>query len=248
MGAPPFVLVPPSEGKAEGGRPGHKPGSFDDQLAAPRQAVATAVRRLLDEGDNATWARVFKARGDLLERAVSAWRTTLAGEAPVLPAWRRYTGVVWGGLDPGSLSLAQRRRLLVPSAFYGITTAEDPVVDYRLTFLVSLTGPGPLARYWQPMLTEALAARVGRRPVVDLLPAEHAGAIDWVRLGGRARICRVRFLAVDGQRAAGHAAKAAKGALARLVVDEGADAIASFGWEGWRAFADGDSWVVVAPS
>ena len=53
---------------------------------------------------------------------------------------------------------ATRVRILVPSALYGVTTAEDQIVDYRLTMHAALPGLGNLARYWRQPLTEALRA------------------------------------------------------------------------------------------
>ena len=52
-----------------------------------------------------------------------------------------------------------------------------------MKFSVSLPGTGGLARFWKEPCTAALVAHVrgrGRgRPIVDLLPSEHAAAFDW---------------------------------------------------------------------
>jgi hypothetical protein len=45
----------------------------------------------------------------------------------------------------------------------------------------------------------------------------------------------VRFRTADGTGAAGHDAKAVKGAVARAVLDDGLDALRGFRWQGWRA-------------
>ncbi len=243
----PYLLLPPSEGKTEGGRPPTRAGQFDEVLAAPRAEVLAGLARLLGTGRRADLERVFKARGTLCERALLATEELLAGRAPVLPAWRRYSGVVWGGLDAATLTAAQRRTLLIPSGLYGVTTGADPVADYRLTLLVSLPGVGPLASFWRTPLSEALAARVGRRTVVDLLPAEHAAAVDRARLAERARLVQVRFVDAAGSRAVGHLAKEAKGRLARHLLDEGLEAAPAFRWQGWRVRAEGDDLEVVAP-
>lgn len=239
-----LLLLPPSEGKADGGRPPRatvRPRPFDVALAAPRDAVRTALRAALDGADDETAGKLLGVRGDNLVRARAATDAYLRGDAPVLPAWQRYTGVVWDHLGP--LRAPEARRVLVPSALYGITTGADPVADYRLKFPVALPGVGNLARFWKEPLTAALLAHArprasGRgRVVVDLLPAEHATAIDWEVLEGVVPVVHVRFRSADGRRAVGHDAKAVKGEVARAVLEHGIDSLGPFRWRGWRARA-----------
>ncbi len=247
MPRPPLLLLPPSEGKAVGGRPPGRPDSFADELARPRALVLHELTRVLRSRRPAVQARVLGVKGELLERAVAATDALVAGGAPVLPAWRRYTGVVWAGLDPATLSPTDRRRVLVPSGLYGVTSAADPVADYRLKLLVTLGHLGRLSTFWRPEVTSAIAGRVRGRVVVDLLPAEHAHAVDPGALAGAGRVVRVRFVAADGSRAVGHEAKAAKGRLARALLDQGLEGVPGFGFEGWRASLEGDVVTVAAP-
>ena len=247
MPRPPLLLVPPSEGKATGGRRPARPDSFADDLAVPRAAVAAELGRVLRRGPAASRSAVLGVRGDLLDRALAATAAVLDGTAPVLPAWQRYTGVVWAALAPATLGAADRRRVLVPSGLYGLTTAADPVADYRLKMLVGLGRLGRLSSFWRPELTAALASRARGRVVVDLLPAEHAAAFDLGALSGATRVVRVRFVSADGRRAVGHEAKTVKGRLARTVLEDGLGAGAAFVSEGWRAALDGDVLTVTAP-
>jgi uncharacterized protein len=238
----PLLLLPPSEGKIEGGRAPSgavRPGPFDAALAPGREAVCRALRDALGRADDATATRILGVRGELLERARAATDAYTRGEAPVLPAWRRYSGVVWDHLGP--LRTPEARRVLVPSALYGITTAADPVADYRLKFSVALPPMGNLARFWRAAVTDALLVHARRRTVVDLLPGEHAGAFDWTVVAAAVPLVRVRFRTADGTGAAGHDAKAVKGEVARCVLDAGdvaaIDALAGFRWQGWRTRA-----------
>ena len=248
MSHPPLLLVPPSEGKVAGGRPPGRPDPLAEELSGPRSTVLEELARVLGRRDAATRRRVLGVRGELLERALTATTALVDGSAPVLPAWRRYTGVVWAGLEPATLSPADRRRVLVPSGLYGLTTATDPVADYRLRMLVSLGRLGRLSAFWRPSVTPALARRARGRTVVDLLPAEHAHGIDLDGLVGSTRVVRVRFVSADGRRAVGHEAKSAKGRLARWIVDEGLDAVGDFSSHGWRARIAGDVVTVAAPA
>jgi len=241
---PLLLLLPPSEGKAAGGHPATRSDSFDQALARPRAAVLAELARVLATRPGAP---VLGVRGELLERSLAATGELVAGTAPVLPAWERYTGVVWAGLDPATLTGADRRRVLVPSGLYGMMTAADPVADYRLKMLVVLGRLGRLSTYWRPTVTPALAERARGRVVVDLLPAEHAHALDLGALAPPTRVVRARFLRADGSRAVGHEAKSAKGRLARVLLDEGMAGVGGFRFEGWRATLEDDVVTVAAP-
>jgi cytoplasmic iron level regulating protein YaaA (DUF328/UPF0246 family) len=237
------VLLPPSEGKALGGRATTRAGAFDTVLDAPRRAVMAGLTKAVRT--NAGAARVLGVRGDLLDRARAATFALGDGTAPRLAAADRYTGVVWEHL--GRLTATDRRRVLVPSAVYGLTTAADPIADYRLKLSVSLPGIGRLDRFWATPVTDLLATRYRGRVIVDLLPTEHAHAVHWDALEPVADVVHVAFVRADGDGAAGHAAKAAKGRFARVVLDDGLDAARSFVWEGWRAAPAGDGVAVLAP-
>ncbi len=245
MAAPIYLLLPPSEGKKEGGARGGAGGTFDATLAKERTSVRRGLRQLLGAADDARLSSVLKVRGPLLERAKVASRQLVVGRAPLLVAWERYEGVVWQHLDPATLGEEQRQRILVPSALYGVTLATDVVADYRLTFSVSLPGLGNLARYWSPSVTSAVATHCRGAMVVDLLPAEHAGALDLDALATSVRLERVRFTDASGARVVGHDAKAAKGAFARHLLDHGWDARAGFCAHGWKATVDPSGRTVV---
>jgi cytoplasmic iron level regulating protein YaaA (DUF328/UPF0246 family) len=183
--------------------------------------------------------RVFATHGPALDRAWGAARDLVDGCAPLLPAYERYCGVVWTHLEPASLSLAQRRLLLVPSGLYGVTSAQDPVGDYRLKMSVTLTPLGRLDAFWHDPLSAAVATVTRGRTVVNLLPREHARALDVATLAGASRVIDVVFVARDGSRAAGHAAKAVKGVLARRLLEGGVSALEGFAWRGWRVAPPG---------
>jgi uncharacterized protein len=242
-----FVLVPPSQGKAEGGRRHSGHGRFDDSLAEPRDQVVVALRAFLRDATLVELAATFGARGPLLERTVLAARVFVEGNAPLLPAWRRYQGIVWNYLHPETLSPAQRRRILVSSGLYGLVAGEDPVADYRLRMNANVAGVGVLARYWRPAVTAVLLDVTTRATIVNFLPHEHAASIDWPSVDKQRRVVSVRFVAADESRAVGHDAKAIKGELAGAVLRDGLSAFDVQKRLGWTIERRGDVVVARAP-
>jgi cytoplasmic iron level regulating protein YaaA (DUF328/UPF0246 family) len=220
---PPVILLPPSEGKAPGGRgrPWQAARHAFPELHDARRQVRDAARAALAEGPAAA-ERLLGVRGDGLARALADWERL--DRAPTRPAAARYTGVVWAALDPAGLDAAGRRRLreraLVVSGLWGLVAAGDPLPPYRLRMGARVPGLGGLAAWWRPRVSAALARRAGRRWIVDLLPREHAAAIDPAALGP-ARLVRVE-LVDEGRRAIGHDGKALKGRLARAILLAGA--------------------------
>ena len=221
------------------------PGFFDEALEAPRSQVRCAMAALLEKGSSEQIRAVLKVRGPLLERALEASRLLVDGSAPVLPAWRRYNGVVWTHLDPDSLTHHQRRRILVPSALYGISSATDAIADFRLTMRVSLGDLGNIAAFWRPTLTDVLDS-LGNSRLVSFLPKEHSSAIGTCDSIAK-RTITVTFLRHDGLGVVGHDAKAVKGVLARLVLSHGVAAIDGFDWNGWRGTIRQGEYLIIAP-
>jgi cytoplasmic iron level regulating protein YaaA (DUF328/UPF0246 family) len=210
------ILLPPSEGKAPGGSgPGWEPGSgrFGAELAARRTTIAQGLARV-GGGD----ARVLGARGETLARAQAANRALIG--SPCLPAGVRFTGVVWDHLDLASLRRRARVRaadaIVVVSALAGLVAIDDPLPDHRLKLSASLPGLGRLAAYWRDDLTSVLDDHLDGHLVIDLLPREHVAA--WTPDPDRYDLRRVELRTRDGK-PGGHFAKAAKGRLARALIE-----------------------------
>lgn len=209
------ILLPPSEGKAEGGRPRTKwkpaSGTFGSALGRHRAEVAAALAA--HRGGSAA---LLGVGGKHLERAQEA-NCSLVG-AQTLPAAERYTGVVWDHLDLAGLTAAQHERalsrIIIPSGLMGASLAGDPVPDYRLKMGARLPGfGGTLAKWWRDAVSDAINDYARGCLVVDLLPAEHRGAYapDPTLITDHV----VVDLVTPTGKAGGHDAKAAKGRLAR---------------------------------
>ena len=242
-----LLLLPPSEGKRSGGAGSFEPGSGQfPALGEARRQVAVALAAAM--ADPTTAAAVTGLRGERATVAATANRAVLG--SPTLAAAERYTGVVWSHLDPASLGRRARRRadgVLVVSALGGLFALGDPVPNYKLRMAARLPGLGPLAAFWREQLRAVLHAATAGRAVWDLLPAEHRKAVDLDGCISSERV-RVEFRAAGGAKAAGHAAKAAKGRFVRHLLEAarpGLDAAAAFRWEGWQGEVQEPDLVVV---
>ncbi len=241
-----FALIPPSQGKAPGGRRHTSSGTFE-VLEAPRREVLTALGTFVASATISQLEVALSARGPLLQRALAATQQILNGTAPVLPVWRRYEGVVWSYLAPASLTPAQRRRVLVPSGLYGLLAGDDRIAEYRLKMNVRLPNLPSLARFWRPSVTEALLERTSHATIVNFLPKEHVASIDTEKVKTRRKVIDVHFVGPDESKAVGHDAKAVKGELARAVLSEGVAAFSTPERLGWRVERRDDDVVVIAP-
>lgn len=200
------ILIPPSEGKATGGD-------------GPPWAAGTMAVADLDP----IRQQVLRALGP---------RHSIRRE-PTLPAVERYTGVLYRELDAASLRGTPRRRLhrnlLIVSGLWGLAAPADPIPGYRLKMGARLDPLGKLSTWWRPSLTAALADRTAGAVVWDLLPNEHAAAVDWSQLAPRRRVT-IRFLDRDAK-VVSHWNKLLKGSIVRWLAETGATdplALASF--------------------
>jgi len=226
-----LILLPPSEAKAKGGVRSVRSDAFVHLLADAREQVRDCLGQALATMTPEQLTRLLGVRGERFERAQMAMGAIVAGTSEVIPAWRRYTGVVWEHLDPSTLKAPARSRILVPSGLYGINRATDDIADYRLTMNAVLPGIGNLAGFWTTPVTGSLHELFGPRTIISLLPREHARA---VKSNAVRSFLEVEFLAANGRGAAGHAAKAVKGRFARHLLDHGLDDALGFRFEGWK--------------
>jgi len=243
---PLVLLLPPSEGKASGGGLRHTNDTFHESLTTARENLVRAYVSAVQRASRPQREKILGVRGPLLATALTNVALLAAGEAPRLPAWQRYAGVVWEFLEPGNLTPAQRRRILVPSGLYGLTTADDAIADYRLKMDVTLPRVGRVADYWRESVTRLVETKLTRNVVVDLLPNEHRRAVGPAATEHE-NFRRIDFVSATGTSAAGHAAKAVKGVLAGELLAGGWGVLADFRWEGWRTRATEVGYTVVAP-
>jgi cytoplasmic iron level regulating protein YaaA (DUF328/UPF0246 family) len=176
-------------------------------------------------------AALDPARATVLRAAAAAGAVDRRG--PTLPAMERYTGVLYKELAWTTLPAAARRRgdqrVRIVSGLWGLVAPTDPVPHYKLKMSARLDDLGRLSAWWKPRLAPVLAERTARAVVWDLLPNEHAAAMDW---GACSPLRRVTVRFVDaGDRTVSHWNKLLKGALVRWLLTEqppGPEALAGF--------------------
>lgn len=165
------ILLPPSEGKSDGGRRGPA-RAVDPRLAAARTTVAAALAETLTRPDAARVLRLPAATA-----ADELGYDATVATSPKRPALDRYTGVVYAGLDPATLDAAARKRagnsVLVFSGLFGAVRGDEPIPRYRLPAAASLPGLGVLATFWKPVLAEVLPTLL-HGLVVDLRSTDYA--------------------------------------------------------------------------
>ena len=219
-----LVLLPPSEGKATGGRG----RSLDlDQLSFPalnptRQAVLEALMAA-SAGDDAL--EVLHAPKGAADQVAANVRLRSAPSRRVADL---YTGVLYDALDIGSLDAAARRRagrsVVVISALFGALRFGDRVPPYRLSMDVDLPGVGKLAATWREPLDGVLPEVVGRGLVVDMRSSTYVAA--WRPSGALAeRTVSVHVVRETdrGRSAVSHMAKHTRGLLTRHLLEEAID-------------------------
>lgn len=219
-----LVLLPPSEGKAVGGR-GRE---LDlDELSFPelnptRSTVIDALVTASGRDDALAVLDAPKGAADQVAGNVGL-RT-----APTLRVSDLYTGVLYDALDHDSLDTAARRRstkrLVVVSALFGALRFGDRAPSYRLSMGVDLPGVGKLAATWREPLDRVLPDAAGRGVIVDLRSSTYVAA--WRPEGELAERTVAVHVVRDGpggRTAVSHMAKHTRGLVARHLMETGVD-------------------------
>lgn len=212
-----FVLLPPSETKATGGRSGMTLALGFPALDPARTVLADRVVALCSDLPAARAALGVSAAKD--QEIVA---TAQLATAPTLPALHRYTGVLYDALDISSLGKPawQRAqdRILIVSALFGLVRAADRIPAYRLSAGSTLPGMPRIAAFWRPHLAPVLAGLDDL--VVDLRSGAYAA---FAPVPGAVTVRVLTQDAAGRRTVVSHFSKATKGLLARALVESRAE-------------------------
>jgi cytoplasmic iron level regulating protein YaaA (DUF328/UPF0246 family) len=197
----------------------------DGPLAGARADLLDALDTLLAGPVDAAISALHQPPAALAD-AVAANRAVR--HAPTTPALRRYTGVVYAGLDVPALDPAARRlagrSALIFSGLWGVVRGDEPVPVYRVPANATLPGVGRVCTYWRPALDGYLPALLGGGPVIDLRSSDYAAM--WRPRGELARrTITVRVLSPlpkGGHGVVSYHSKFAKGRLAAALLTRAA--------------------------
>jgi len=229
------ILLPPSEGKADGGRTRRSwPQIAEDpklnhfaSLNPQRQAVIDALYRAVTDLPRADLEALFGVKDDALDAALAANRSVL--DAALLPAIERYTGVMFDFLDYAGMDSKSQRAFrshtILFSGLWGLLRPGDLIPDYKLKIDAALPEIGLLTAFWKPHIGAVLNPMLTGHVVWDLLPGAHSRAWDG-KADVKARwsikfVERVEKKGKLSYRTVSHWSKALKGALVRYICANG---------------------------
>lgn len=201
-----LILLPPSETKLPGGSGALSLASLGfPGLASGRSAALEAVQALVAAGQDES--SPAKARAAAANRDVESSGT--------LPAIERYTGVLFDGLDYGTLEDDARswiaKHVAIGSALFGLVRSTDAIPDYKISHNTRVPGT-TLRGIWRevsPLRVEGLVIDMRSKAYAAMLPAEGAVVFDVVDERGKALA---------------HWNKHAKGRLVRALAQAGVQA------------------------
>jgi hypothetical protein len=216
------LLLPPSEGKARGGRGRPLRDRLgDDPLGEARRRTIDALLDLVGGDPGAAAAALLLPAG---MAAVALATDADVLDARTMPALRRYAGVVYDGLALDTLTAAEQRLALrstfVFSGLFGVVRGDEPIPDYRVPAKAVLPGIGVAGTFWRPILTEVLATTLRRGLVVDLRSSDYA-AMWRPNRADADRVLAVRVLSPTprgGHAVISYTSKLAKGRVAAALV------------------------------
>jgi len=178
------ILLPPAEGKLEGGNP-FAPDMFDyrtsntfnffHQLNPLRRNLIDKLQKVLNGGENDLEA-LFGLKDEHLQKAIDANLEIYT--APLISALDRYSpGIMYQAMDfPGLPTGAQRRLLeegIIFSGIFGLLRPDDLIPTYKLRMDANVPGVGKVSSYWKESVSKALNEALTGRFVWNFLPGVH---------------------------------------------------------------------------
>lgn len=211
-----IVLIPPSEGKAEG-------GGGEPLKQYPRGVEEIHKRFLKCDG---SYKHLIGVRGDYLEKSIERNKNIL--ETPTMPAIQRYTGTVYKYLDYETVENKEylHSHIYITSAMFGLVKATQEIPNYKLK-MSKLRA----YKWWKKKTKEFLEDFF----VVDVLTTTHRKSVSYEEgIEIDFKIARD-----DGTlRGAGHSGKKIKGKFVRYLAEKNVTTL-----EGIKEFSrDGFSW------
>ncbi|MBA1834782.1 YaaA family protein [Corynebacterium wankanglinii] len=194
-----LIVLPPSETKASGGTDAPMSLSFPS---------LDPVRTLLIDVLTATPVDTQMSELKIpAGKRADAEENLVLRSAPVMPAIRRYTGVLYDALDAASLPDAALSRLAVGSALFGLVRATDCVPRYRVSG-GSKVGGKTMKAWWGASVSDVLAQQ-------DFVVDMRSGAYQ--QLGPVPGALTVRVEQAETGKVVSHFNKQYKGELARAL-------------------------------
>ena len=199
-----LIVLPPSETKA--------PGGVDAPMSLSFPALDPVRTSLLDAlTATPVDAQMSELKIPASKRAEAEENLALRA-APVMPALRRYTGVLYDALDASTLADEALSRLAVGSALFGLVRAGDMIPRYRVSG-GSKVGGKTMRAWWGTAVSDVLAQQ-------DFVVDMRSGAYQ--QLGPVAGALTVRVEQADTGKVVSHFNKQYKGELARALAPHAA--------------------------
>ncbi len=188
-----IILLPPSEGKNSGG---------EGKLESVQPTTLTLLKSIKDADPQKLYGLKEKALADAIETNKNILSSGL------LPAIKRYKGVVYQGIDYNSLENKKLfcERIRIVSALFGLVRPDMKIPNYRLKI-----DKLDAAKLWRSVISDELKDCF----IIDLLPQAHKKAVSYEK--GVA----VEFVIMkEGRKVpAGHSGKFIKGRFVRWLIE-----------------------------
>ena len=199
-----LIVLPPSETKASGGDSAPMALSFPSLDPVRTLLLDELTHTLVD-------TQMSELKIPASKRAEAEENLALRA-APVMPAIRRYTGVLYDALDASTLPVEALHRLAVGSSLFGLVRAGDLIPRYRVSG-GSKVGGKTMRAWWGTSVSDVLAQQ-------DFVVDMRSGAYQ--QLGPVPGALTVRVEQADTGKVVSHFNKQYKGELARALAPHNA--------------------------
>ena len=201
---PIIILIPPSEGKVNG-------GEFE---SVKLSSISKLLLKDLEKYKGSL-EKLYGVKGNVLEKTKNI--NSEIRESKTFPAILRYSGVVYKSIDYNSVKNKELfdKIVYILSGLFGLINAKELIPNYK--FKINFFGADKL---WKPIISKFLEDYY----VIDLLPQAHKKAINYEEG------ISVEFIILkNGKKIpAGHNGKFVKGKFVRWLIENDVNSVSRF--------------------
>ena len=213
------ILLPPSEGKIEGGKEKYieaKSGHAFGFLEKDRIFLLKNLLDFISKANHSDLEKLFSVKSNISN--IASFLENF-DQKLTLPAIERYSGVMFSAIDYPSLDDAQKDRannsILFIDALFGLLRLQDLIPNYKLAISAKFSD-FKIDHHWKKVLKNHLEEALKDKIILDILPQAHRKAVDI----SSENHYLINFFEIKNNKAknAGHISKKLKGEFVRYIL------------------------------
>lgn len=209
-----FILLPPSEGKIEGGENNFK------NLNKNSEELIKFLQENISKEETTKLEKAFKVKDKNLDKALHLLNNIQ--NEKTLPAIKRFNGVMFKAINYDSMSKVQKNnfnnKVLFIDGLFGILKPQNLIPNYKLPIDAKINTI-KIDKYWRGKLEKYFVEEFDNSLIIDILPNAHRKVLT---IPSNCEYYKITFAELKNNKLkeAGHLSKKLKAELIQYLMNQ----------------------------